>query len=139
MSTREELESPSRKYFACAKKRCSPQSKALGKDYRDIRNNEFKIRGSIVPKPVHEKILAKQAVSNVGQQYSKCAVEKCSVELGEMIDGYIELTEYFMKGSSNWSKQLELVFKQRLSHLKKLKKKGLSNMSLQEVFHTIHR
>lgn len=67
--------------------RCKQQDKALKSEFRDIRNRH-KVRGTIVPREIKEKIYDEQSRSKVGKAYTGCAARLCTAELKTMLDSY---------------------------------------------------
>ena len=88
MPSKEEIESPALLYHKCMKSRCKDPAKARERDFKAIRTNKYKIKGTSVPSDVKEKIYQEQSKSKVGAEYTKCAVKQCSQVLENMLSLY---------------------------------------------------
>ena len=86
--SKEEIESPSLLYFNCMKSRCKEVAKAQEREFKTIRTNKYKIKGTTVPSELREKIRHEQSKSNVGKDYTVCAVKQCSQVLENMLSLY---------------------------------------------------
>jgi hypothetical protein len=88
MPSKEEIEVPSTQYFTCMKSRCKEVAKVRERDFKAIRTNKYKIKGTIVPHEVKEKIYDEQSKSKAGTEYTRCAVKQCSQVLQNMLSQY---------------------------------------------------
>jgi hypothetical protein len=88
MPSKEEIEGPALMYFNCMKSKCKQVSKAQERDYKAIRTNKYKIKGTSVPQDVSEKIHHEQSNSKTGKEYTTCAVSQCSQVLVNMLTLY---------------------------------------------------
>ena len=77
-----------KRYFKCMKSRCKEVNKARERDFKSIRTNKYKIKGTTVPSEVSEKIHDEQSKSKVGKDYTVCAVKQCSQVLENMLSLY---------------------------------------------------
>lgn len=121
MPTREEIETPFKKYFDCMQSKCKPETKDLKTDYRSIRNNKYKIKGTTVPRDISEKIHDEQSVAKVGKLYAMCSIKKCENELRTMLEHHLvhAREEYKKTKSAYYKKVIERIQAIKLEDLPK--------------------
>lgn len=121
MPSKEDIEVPFLRYFKCMKTHCKEVTKAAERDFKDLRTNKYKIKGTTVPHDVKEKIYDEQSRSSVGAKYSTCAAKECSPELGAMLSMYRKHCEMKYKETKNpyYKKVMERIDAVDLKDVKK--------------------
>jgi hypothetical protein len=133
MPSKEEIEAPALMYFNCMKSKCKEVAKARERDFKAIRTNKYKIKGTTVSPDVRQKIYHEQSKSKAGTDYTTCAVSQCSQVLVNM------LTLYKKDCETQYKSTKLPYYKKVIERINAVDLQNLSKTPLDKLFKAIFR